>query len=104
MSGVRPVEFTDADATEFRLAMRDPEKWKALYDKVDQKNKLNYGKDYGSHKPVNEQGFTDEEVTFLKETFPANEKGGTKRGYRKKRTKKTRKNKTRRGRKRRSRK
>lgn len=70
MSHIRPREFTQAEADEFKLAMRDPVKWKELYDKVDKRNKELYG---DSKQSVNEHGFTDEEVAFLKESFPMND-------------------------------
>ena len=70
MSQIRPREFTQEEANEFKLAMRDPVKWKELYDKVDKRNKELYG---DTNKAVNEHGFTDEEVTFLKDTFPSDE-------------------------------
>lgn len=70
MSEIRPREFTQAEAVEFRLAMRDPVKWKELYEKVDKRNKELYGE---PKKSVNEHGFTDEEVNFLKDTFRPDE-------------------------------
>lgn len=70
MSKIRPREFTQEEADEFRLAMRDPKKWKELYEKVDKRNDQLYGDE---KKNVNEYGFTDEEVTVLKESFPNDE-------------------------------
>lgn len=73
MSQKRPRDFTDEDAIEFKLAMKDPERWRALHEKVEKINKENRDIYRDVKKPVNEQGFTDEEISFLKESLSNDE-------------------------------
>lgn len=70
---VEPREFTDEEAIEFKLAMRDPQKWKELHEKTAQISKSLREKGRSAKKrKTNEYGFTDEEVDYIKDTFDEN--------------------------------
>jgi hypothetical protein len=71
---IEPREFTDAEAVEFKLAMKDPIKWKELYEKTEKRSKALREKQSQSKKrKLNEYGFTNEEVDYIKDTFAEKE-------------------------------
>jgi len=101
-SSPKPIDFTDEDAREFRLAMVDPEVRAKLYEKTrlrseELRNSVHNKIERASPTLVNEHGFTDEEVDFLKDIFKTNKTGGKyhrrshKKGRKTKRTRKHRK-------------
>ena len=78
------VDFTDEDALKFRISMFDPVARAKLYEETAPRKKIN-----APETNKNEHGFTDEEVTFIKEAFP--EEGGKRRKRKSRKVRKSRK-------------
>lgn len=89
--GPKMVDFTDEDALKFRIARYDPVARAKLYEETAPK-KIKMSSENSASK-MNEYGFTDDEVKYIKDTFSETEGGKKSRRMRRKsrRSKKSRK-------------
>lgn len=86
-----PVDFTNEDALKFRIAMYDPVARAKLYEETAPKKPKMSSEN--SAPKLNNFGFTDDEVNYIKDTFSETEGGKKSRRMRRKsrRNKKSRK-------------